>query len=386
MNKVIAWIPILLVVLFDINIAFSEWSGYVRQGYQSWKQFFEPQEINSPVDASSGATPTVTESGPVTELETLWDFKFLRGTATAGLFGRVLWYSESTYDTLFLPVIRYRAAGHALDLGRYHSETWGSGLLVSTYPAGGARYANFYGNFETRIFNHAVIEYSDFQKVDARYFGISETYRLHKGKAGLMYVYDNTNPFYDASRAEISRGNEVSMVANWTLPSNWLLQGEFAYAEAPAAFAGLDIPISDHVTFQAKTRFMGNLYNPLLSRYARGEEKQIYYIVALPLQFFSEQLSLTPEWGVKQKEDENYWLPGIKIEGELFDSLWLVFRIKAEQPFSDWGEYEHYEYTEAGMGWMINKYVYMHLKYSKTFNGFVDWKEIRTLATIEGRW
>jgi len=38
------------------------------------------------------------------------------------------------------------------------------------------------------------------------------------------------------------------------------------------------------------------------------------------------------------------------------------------------------------MGWMINKYLYMHLKYSKTFNGFVDWKEIRTLATLEGRW
>ncbi|MBW1898289.1 MAG: hypothetical protein JRI61_04430 [Deltaproteobacteria bacterium] len=386
MKKAVVWIIFISFLLLDVGIAFSEWQGYVKQGYQSWKQFFNPQEINSPIDATSGATPTVNESGPVTEMETLWDFKFLRGTATTGLFGRVLWYSESTYDYLILPVIRYRDIKHTLDVGRYRIETWGSGLLISKYPAGGARYANYCGKFETRIFNHSVIEYSDFQKIDARYFGISETYRFHRGKTGFMYVYDNTNPFYDASRAEISQGNEVSLYANWTAPSNWFLQGEFAYAEAPAAFAGLDIPISKHVTFQAKTRFMGSLYNPLLSRFARGEEKQIYYIAALPLQFFSEQLSITPEWGVKQQENENYWLPGIKIEGELFDSLWLAFRIKAEQPFSEWGEYRHYEYTEAGMGWMINKYLYMNLKYSKTFNGFVDWKEIRTLATIEGRW
>jgi len=203
MKKPVAWITTIFFVLLDIGIAFSEWRGYVRQGYQSWKQFFNPQEINSPIDASSGATPTVTESGPVTEMETLWDFEYLRGTATAGLFGRVLWYSESTYDYLFMPVIRYREPKHTVDAGRYNSETWGSGLLISTYPAGGARYANYFDKFETRIFNHAVIEYSDFQKIDTRYFGISETYRFHKGKAGFMYVYDNTNPFYDASRAEI---------------------------------------------------------------------------------------------------------------------------------------------------------------------------------------
>jgi len=386
MKKRVAWILLPFLFFLDFNVAFSEWRGYVRQGYQSWKQFFNPQEINGPIDASSGATPTVNESGPVTEMETLWDFGFLRGTATAGLFGRVLWYSESTYDYLLLPVIRYREPKHTLDAGRYDSETWGSGLLISKYPVGGARYAFYHKEFQTRIFNHSVIEYSDFRKVDSRYFGISETFRFHRGKAGLLYAYDSTNPFYDASRAEISRGNEISLYADWTTPHNFFLQGEFAYAEAPAAFAGLDIPVSRQITFQTKIRLMGSLYNPLLSRFARGEERQIDYIVALPLQFFSEQLSITPEWGIKQKEDENYWLPGIKLEGELSGSLWLAFRIRAEQPFSGWGDYGHYEYAETGIGWTINPYLYAHLQYSKTFNGFMDWKEIRTLAAIEGRW
>jgi len=367
--------------------AYSEWSGYFKQGYQRRNQLYNPQEVRSWLsDTVSSATPHLEEKGPVTEIETIWDFNILPASFSAGLFTRVLEYADATYHYLVSPLLKYKDDYQTLTVGRYLPGVWGSGLLLSNYPVLGVNYSLYWSRFESKLFYHAVFERSDFQKADINYFGFSETLHLSRGQIGFLYVYDDSESFSDASRDAITTGAGVSLQADWEAENDWYLQGEIVYAEALAVFMGTDLSLLSFMPLQVRLQYMDEGFNPLFGLFSREGLRQTRFTIRFPLNFFSEQLIITPEWGVKHMQVENFWLPGFKIETILSDTLWLHFRLLAEQPFSSWGAYRHFEYTELKIVWLITEYLCLDIRWTKTFNGFLDWKETKSQSAVELKW
>jgi hypothetical protein len=376
-----------LVVLILSSLAQAKWHGYAKQGYQRRVQLFEPSEVRPWLsDAVSSATRVASESGPVTEIESLWDFELPSASITAGLFGRVLGYSEATYCYLLYPWFKYQSVGHTVSIGREKTQMWGSGLLVSEYPALGITYLNNSFGFETRAFYLAVLEHSEFQKANIQYGGISGTFQFSRGQLGFLYTYDASKEFADASRSALNAGSALSMQGNWEWNNDWYAEYEVVYAKALALFAGLDLPLLPFLPLQARVRFTDENYNPVLSGSAREGNKQTTFALRFPIHFFSEQFILRPSWGVKHTPDQNYWVPGVQLDCTLMESLWIQGRMFAEQPQDQWGALEHYEYTELNLIWMINAQLYLDVHWAKTFNGFLEWKETQSLAGLEFRW
>ncbi|MCK5241493.1 hypothetical protein KAR34_03480 [bacterium] len=377
----------LFILGFFAFSAPAEWSGYVKQGYQKRAQFFNPTVVQSWLsDTVSSATRLSNEQGPVTEIEALWDIEIPRATVTAGLFGRVLWYSGATYQYLFYPWLKYHNAFHSVRIGRDTTSTWGSGLLLANYPALGITYNNQRSGLETSAFYYAAFEPSVFQKADIRYGGISGILNFTRGRLGLLFSYDDSPVFADAARSELGSGLALSVQGNWEWSNEWYAQAEVVYAGAWALFGGLDIPLWSFLPLQARVRFMAEGYNPLLGQYSREGDKQTLFSLRFPMNFLSEQFIIRPSWGLKHTPDGNYWVPGIKIESTISNTLWLQGQLYAEQPQDEWGAFKHYEYTELNLIWMITEGLFLDVRWTKTFNGFLEWKETQSLAGLEFQW
>ncbi|MBN1595054.1 hypothetical protein JW933_03920 [candidate division FCPU426 bacterium] len=383
-------IVVLVATMLGTGMAAAEieWSGYCRQAYHERSQLFNPTEIRPWLsDAVSSATTLANEKGPVTEVMVVWDWDWPGAVLSAGLFGRAVWYANATYQYLLVPQLQYRGQQFHFQAGRQPSCTWGGGLMLGNYPVSGAALAGWWNNVEVNVFYHALLERSGFQREAVHYGGFSGTWNLLQGKLGLLYTYDNSPDFTDAGRRPAARGSGMSLQGEWEWDNYWHIQGEAAWlAGAAAFFGGLDVPILDYFSFQARLRYLDEGFLPLLSPYAREGKKQTHFYARLPWFFFSEQLVITPQWGLKHTPDENYWLPGLQVRGLLWDTIWWEGGIYAEQPAQRWGDYRHYEYTEVKLAWMVTEQWYLDLSWAKTFNGFLDWKEIRTESSVEYKW
>jgi len=259
-------------------------------------------------------------------------------------------------------------------------------LLLSGYPVTGVHYAWQMHAWESQLFYHAWMERSDYQKDDIRLAGFAEIVHLSRGRVGILYVNDHSRPFADASRDAVSGGPGWSLQADWETSAYWHVQAELAHARGVGAALGVDVPLLDFLPWQLRVRYQDEGFAPLLGWYTREAAKQAYFYSRFPFHFYSEQLILAPEWGLKHTPERNYWLPGLKLQATLWDRLWLHFRMAVEQPMDEWGAYGHYEYTEAKCMFMIDTALYVDVRWSKTFNGFLDWKETKSQAGVEFKW
>lgn len=379
---------VLVFVLANAYRIDAAWDSRVRQGYQTRQQFFNPQNVRSWLDDTvSSATMRTIETGPITEIESIYDFSFLKGTMSVGIFARVLTYAGASYSVLVTPLLFYQDKAQQFQAGRMTTAPQGSGLLIGTESVLGVRYTHRRFHWESDIFYYGLLESSGFQKDVINVFGYRETVRLANGELGAMLLIDESSEVTDTSRVASESGVYTSISGDWEFESDWFLQAEGAYGnQGFAAFVGCDIPILPFLSWQTRMRYQNEGFAPLLGMYARDVGKQSVFSIRIPLDFFSEQLLITPRFGFKHTPQRDYWVPGLSIENLFFQVFWIRGLLMAEQPCDAWGDKQHYEYAQLQMIWMLTETVFIDFTWLKTFDGFLDWKEIQNKAGVEWRW
>lgn len=376
------------VLLIYAGNTWCAWDGRVKQGYQSQQQFFEPTKVRPWLDDTvSSATRTMDEAGPFTEIEAIYDFEFLKGTLGVGVFARVLEYAGASFHAIVIPQVIYQNRSHKFQAGRFRPGVRGSGLLIADSPVAGVAYVNRFFHWEHEVFYFGLMEPSAFQKKAVYFSGYSETIHMAGGKLCALLVYDASTPFADASRAMSDPGFYSSLSGDWEFENKWFLQGEAAYGnQAGSVLAGLDMPLFPFLSWQTRIRYQDEGFAPLLGMYSRDSGKQTSFLLRFPWDFYSEQFIIAPQFGVKHTPEQDYWMPGIKLESSLCDVIWISALLAAEQPQGDWGAYGHYEYSRIKVVWMMTESFVLDYTWSKTFDGFFDWKEIQNQVGVVWRW
>lgn len=378
-----------LVIISCATVGRAAWetSGEVEQAYQTRQQLFNPTVIKPWLsDAVTSATPTTSQSEAVTEITTRFVADWPIGLLTLGLYGKLVWAARQVDHYWFRPVIQFIDDHQEIKIGRIKPRLFGSGLAFHNFTMTGIDYQYRWQTLTSHLYFFNEFERTEFNREQLLVGGFTQRYEVANWLFGLMGLYDASPEFEDSSRGKLSKGTTMSANVNWRGQGRWTVFSELAYNQHVAWLLGIDYLVLNNLELETRIRLLGEGYNPIFSRYAREGDQQSQISWRIPITWFQDQLLCRPQWGIKRTRTQDFWVPAIKIDVRLFQRLLITGEIVAEQPMDQWGAKDHYEYTAVKVVGIIGPQLSLNGEWRKTYNGFLNWKEIQSQINMEWQW